>query len=110
MSDEPMYPLFLNLRGRNCVVVGGNAMAEAKVRDLLQAGAKVKVIAAEVTNAIATWARTQRLQWENRHYEAPDLRDPFVALTAARKNANAEVDAEAHTRNDLSHTVHHTEH
>src|SRR5260370_5918715 len=99
MSDEPMYPLFLNLRGRNCVVVGGNAMAEAKVRDLLQAGAKVKVIASEVTNAIATWARTQRLQWENRHYETADLRDAFMVVTAAGNNVNAEVYAGGQTRN-----------
>jgi uroporphyrin-III C-methyltransferase / precorrin-2 dehydrogenase / sirohydrochlorin ferrochelatase len=65
MNDEPMYPLFLNLSGRNCMVGGGNVMAEAKVRDLLQAGAKVKVIASEVTDAITTWARTERVQWEN---------------------------------------------
>ncbi len=110
MSDEPMYPLFLNLRGRNCVVVGGNAMAEAKVRDLLQAGAKVKVIASEVTNAIATWARTQRLQWENRHYETADLRDAFVVVTAAGNNVNAEVYAEAQTRNVLCNAVEDVEH
>jgi len=105
-----MYPLFLNLRGRSCVVVGGNAMAEAKVRDLLQAGAKVKVIASEVTNAIATWARTQRLQWDNRHYESADLRDAFVVVTAAGNNVNAEVYAEAETRNVLCNAVDDVEH
>ena len=28
-----LYPLFLSLRGRVCVVVGGNEMAEAKIQN-----------------------------------------------------------------------------
>lgn len=110
MNDEPMYPLFLNLRERNCVVVGGNAIAEAKVRDLLQAGAKVKVIASELTDAIATWARTERVQWENRHYETGDLRDAFVIVTAAGNKVNAAVYAEAEARNTLCNAVDDVEH
>jgi len=110
MNDEPTYPLFLNLRGRNCVVVGGNATAEAKVRDLLKAGAKVKVIASKVTDAIASWVRTERVQWENRHYETGDLRDAFVIVTAAGNKVNAEVYAEAEARNALCNAVDDVEH
>jgi precorrin-2 dehydrogenase/sirohydrochlorin ferrochelatase len=110
MNDEPMYPLFLNLRARNCVVVGGNSIAEAKVRDILQAGAKVKVIASEVTDAIATWARIGRVQWENRDYETGDLRDAFVIVTAAGNKVNAEVYAEAEARNALCNAVDDVEH
>jgi hypothetical protein len=33
-----LYPLFLTLKGRNCVVVGGNEMAEGKIRELLAKG------------------------------------------------------------------------
>lgn len=110
MNDEPMYPLFLNLRGRNCVVVGGNAMAEAKVRDLLQAGARVRVIASEGTDAIATWARTECVQWEKRHYQTGDLRDAFVVVTAAGNKVNAEVYAEAEARNVLCNAVDDVEH
>jgi precorrin-2 dehydrogenase/sirohydrochlorin ferrochelatase len=110
MNDAPMYPLFLNLRGRNCVVVGGNAMAEAKVRDLLQAGAKVKVIASEVTDAIATWVSTARVQWEKRDYETGDVRDAFVIVTAAGNRVNAEVYAEAEARNAFCNAVDDVEH
>ena len=34
-----LYPLFLNLQGRVCVVVGGNEMAEWNKRELLDADA-----------------------------------------------------------------------
>jgi siroheme synthase-like protein len=101
MNDDTMYPLFLNLRGRNCVVVGGNNTAEAKIRNLLGTGAQVMVIAPEVTDAIAAWAGTGRVQWESRHYETGDLRDAFLVVTAAGSSTNAQVYAEAETRNTL---------
>ena len=45
-----LYPLFLNLQGRTCVVVGGTEMAEGKTRELVDAGARIRLIAPEVTN------------------------------------------------------------
>jgi siroheme synthase-like protein len=48
-----LYPLFLNLRSRFCVVVGGGEMAEGKIRALLEADAKVRVIAPAVTEQVA---------------------------------------------------------
>jgi hypothetical protein len=38
MKNDTMYPLFLNLRGRSCVVIGGNEMAEAKIPTLAAFG------------------------------------------------------------------------
>jgi siroheme synthase (precorrin-2 oxidase/ferrochelatase) len=55
-----LYPLFQSLRGRDCFVVGGNEMAEAKVRDLLEAAAKVRVIAPVATGQIIEWSRSSR--------------------------------------------------
>src|SRR5207247_2641292 len=110
MNDEPKYPLFLNLRGRNCVVVGGNTMAEAKVRDLLQAGAKVKAIAAEVTDEIVAWALQELVHWEKRSYKTGDLCDAFLVVTAAGRATNAEVFAEAEERNTLCNAVDDIEH
>ena len=46
------YPLFLDLRGRPCLVVGGGRMATEKVEGLLGAEADVSVISPEVTDAI----------------------------------------------------------
>jgi uroporphyrin-III C-methyltransferase/precorrin-2 dehydrogenase/sirohydrochlorin ferrochelatase len=38
------YPVFLDLAGQPCVVVGEGTAADAKVRDLVEAGAEVRVI------------------------------------------------------------------
>jgi uroporphyrin-III C-methyltransferase/precorrin-2 dehydrogenase/sirohydrochlorin ferrochelatase len=50
MAD--LLPLFLNLTGRTVVLVGGGPVATAKLRQLVAAGAHVRVIAPEMTDEI----------------------------------------------------------
>ena len=61
-----LYPLFLNLQGRTCVVVGGTEMAEGKTRELVDAGARIRLIAPEVTNQISAWVQEGKLHWSRR--------------------------------------------
>ena len=95
-----LYPLFLNLRDRACVVVGGSEMAEGKTRGLLDAGARIRVIAPEVTGQISAWAESGKLQWHARPYQIGDLRDAFLVVSAADAETNARVFVEA----DAEHT------
>jgi siroheme synthase-like protein len=46
--DQPLYPVSLVVAGRPCLVVGGGAVAVGKVRGLVEAGARVTVVAPEV--------------------------------------------------------------
>jgi len=73
-------------------------MAEAKTRELLDAGARTRLIAPEVTNQISAWAESGKLQWEDRTYQSGDLRDAFLGVSAADAETNAHVfeEAEAH--------------
>ena len=90
-----LYPLFLNLQRRVCVVVGGSAMAEGKIRKLLEADANVRVIAPVVTEPVAEWSETGRLQWVARVYERGDVRDAFLVVCVADAETNARVFEEA---------------
>ena len=45
MSDYYPYPVFINMRDRSCIVVGGGKVALRKISDLLETGAKVTVVA-----------------------------------------------------------------
>ena len=47
-----LFPIFVKLDARVAVVVGGGALAEAKVAALLEAGAMVRVVAPSVSAAI----------------------------------------------------------
>ena len=100
-----LYPLFLNLRDRTCVVIGGGEMAEGKTRELLDAGAQIRLIAPEVTNQISAWADSGRLQWEARTYQSGDVRDAFLVVSIVDAETNARVFAEAEKQHSLCNSI-----
>lgn len=77
------YPVALQLAGRPCVVIGGGSVAEEKVRGLLDAGARVTLIAPQVTPHLARLAEEGRIVWLPRTYRPGDLRGAFLAIAAA---------------------------
>jgi precorrin-2 dehydrogenase/sirohydrochlorin ferrochelatase len=78
----PLFPMFLRLEGRACLVVGAGAVAEEKIRGLLDAGARVRVIAPSATAAIAELARTKKLNWFARNFKPGDIADAFLIVAA----------------------------
>ena len=100
-----LYPLFLNLQGRNCVVIGGSEMAEAKIRDLLDAGARVRLLAQDITPQIEKWAQAGELNWEARPYHRGDLADAFLVVSVADTETNAQVFEEAEARHIFCNAV-----
>jgi siroheme synthase (precorrin-2 oxidase/ferrochelatase) len=90
-----LYPLFLKLRGRTWVVIGGNAMAKTKVRELMNSEANVRLIAPTVTEQISAWSREEKLRWEPHSYSSGDLRDAFLVVSVAHTETNAAVFEEA---------------
>jgi precorrin-2 dehydrogenase/sirohydrochlorin ferrochelatase len=76
------YPVFLNLKNKLCVVIGGGKVAERKVISLLKAGAKVKIISPEVTETLKKLIQTHNLQWEKRPYQEEDLKEAFLVIAA----------------------------
>lgn len=76
------YPIFLNLAGRCCVVIGGGAVAERKVETLLQVGATVTVISPSLTKALGSWAEEGKIRYIMRGYRAGDLAGFALAFVA----------------------------
>jgi precorrin-2 dehydrogenase/sirohydrochlorin ferrochelatase len=76
------YPIFLDLRGRSCLVVGGGEIATRKLEGLLQAGASVTVISPEVTEIIRDHADAGELRHIKRPYRHGDLGGYFLAYAA----------------------------
>jgi precorrin-2 dehydrogenase / sirohydrochlorin ferrochelatase len=100
-----LYPLFLNLEGRTCIVIGGNDMAEAKVRELLNANAVIRLIAPAVTQQILAWSREEKLCWESRSYSSGDLQDAFLVVSVADTETNAMAFEEAEAGHILCNAV-----
>jgi uroporphyrin-III C-methyltransferase/precorrin-2 dehydrogenase/sirohydrochlorin ferrochelatase len=92
------FPLFLDLHGQDVLVVGGGAVAERKIRLLLQAGARVHVTAAALNPGLRAWADAGRLAQVAEHYAARQLegkRLVFAATSDAALNRTVFGDAEA---------------
>src|SRR3954464_1846865 len=82
-----LLPLFLNLTARDVVLVGGGPVATAKLRQLLAAGARVRVVAPEGTDEIAG----QPVTVERRPFVASDLDGAWLVVAAATPEVNREV-------------------
>src|SRR5512132_2806023 len=101
-----LFPMFLKLEGRSCLVVGAGKIGESKIRSLLVAHAKVRVVAPWVTPAVAGWARTGVLEWDAREFEASDLDAIFLVIAATSSvGVNDLVYREATRRHILCNVV-----
>ena len=90
------YPAILLLEGRLAVVIGGGQVAQRKVRTLLDAGAKVRVVAAEVTKGIRGYADRGEIELVERRYERGDLAGSAAVVAATDdEEVNKTVFAEA---------------
>jgi siroheme synthase-like protein len=105
------YPVALELSGRRCVVTGGGAEAERKVRALLEAEADVVVIAPSVTEGLRDLGRRGELAHVARRYRRGDLAGAFLVIAAdADRALRAGVFAEAEAERVLCNAVDDVEH
>ena len=91
-----VFPVFLKLEGRRVLVVGAGPVAAGKLRALLNAGARVKVVAPEVVNEIA--ALEPAIAIERRPFETSDLDGVWYVVAAAPPAVNREVSRAADAR------------
>ena len=90
-----LYPIFLDLSGRRCVVVGGGGVADRKARKLLQARAEVVVISPEVGAELESVA----VEIHRRPYREGDLEGAYLAFAATNvREVNRAVAREAKER------------
>ncbi len=90
-------PVFLDLAGRRCIVLGGDGHASAKAHALVEAGAQVTVITASPCPEIEALAMDGRLTLRRRDYRTGDLAAARLAIDASgddRINALSHDEAE----------------
>ena len=93
------YPIFVEMEGRACVVIGGGRVAEGKVQGLLAAGAAVTVVSPSLTPALADLLAAGHVRHEARAYREGDLDGCEVCMVATDDGAvNATVAAEGKRR------------
>jgi precorrin-2 dehydrogenase/sirohydrochlorin ferrochelatase len=82
MNEPALFPMFVKLTARRCVVIGAGPLAESKIESLLRAGAQVVVVAPEATGRVQELAAADKLRWRRRTFTDSDLADAFLAVAA----------------------------
>jgi precorrin-2 dehydrogenase / sirohydrochlorin ferrochelatase len=82
-------PIFIDVSGRACVVIGGGEIAERKVRSLIEAGATVVVISPTVTPELAAMSHAGAIRHLSRKYQHGDLAGAWLAFEATGDDPTA---------------------
>lgn len=91
-----LYPVFFELKDRNCLVVGGGRVATRKTTSLLECGARVRVVAPRVVPDMERLALAGKIGLERREYRREDLDGMFLVIAATDDPAvNRRVSADA---------------
>lgn len=77
-----LFPIFLKLAARPCIVIGAGHLAESKIESLQAAHAKVTVIAPAATPRITDLAAGGEVTWLQREYADGDLTGNFLVVAA----------------------------
>jgi precorrin-2 dehydrogenase/sirohydrochlorin ferrochelatase len=81
-SCQDYYPLFLDLKNKKVVVVGGGGVAERKVQGLLSAGARVRLVSPDVTRALGEMASNGLIDYVPRSFAPEDLDMAWLVVAA----------------------------
>ena len=102
-----LFPIFLKMTGRPCLVIGAGNLAESKIESLRAAEAAVTVIAPYASPAIEGLAASGEVLWHAREYQAGDVApDTFLVVTATDvPEVNRAVYLEATSKSILCNAV-----
>ena len=96
------YPVNLDIKGKNCLVVGGGTVASRKAQTLIDCEAIVSVVSPEFSEALKKLEQTSSFTMIQRPYQTSDLDDKFLVIGATNdENLNRRVNADAEQRNML---------
>ena len=89
-----LYPINLDIKNKNCVVIGGGEVALRKIRGLLAAGANVKVIAPEICAGVEELFKRGEISLLRKNFSEELISDEIILIAATN---NPEVNQRAAT-------------
>jgi precorrin-2 dehydrogenase / sirohydrochlorin ferrochelatase len=96
------YPVNLDIKNQNCLVVGGGAVAFRKVKTLADCGAVVTVVSPEFCNEFQEFKKESRVRLIQRRYQPSDLDEKFLVIGATDdEGINRRISADAKQKNIL---------
>jgi len=100
------YPIFLDLKDKPVLVVGGGAIARDKTEKLLAAGARVEIVSPQLIEELARLAENGAFRHIAREFAESDLDEKYLVVSATDDKAvNEEVSRIAEARRILCNVV-----
>ncbi len=101
-----LFPMFMKLTGKQCLVVGAGKVGEPKISGLIDTGARLHVVAIEAGSQVREWAGAGKIDLELRAFTARDLDGKFLTVAAtASDSLNRLIYREAQQRGVLCNVV-----
>jgi precorrin-2 dehydrogenase / sirohydrochlorin ferrochelatase len=98
--------MFVKLEGKRCLVVGAGKVGESKIGGLIDAGARLHVVALEASEGVHRWANAGKITLELRAFAPADLDETFLVIVATVSRAlNGSIYREAQQRGILCNVV-----
>jgi len=76
------YPVYLDLRGQRCTVIGGGRVAERKIKGLLRADAEVTVISPDLTPGLQKLSDSGEIKHKKRRFRKGDTKGALLVIAA----------------------------
>jgi uroporphyrin-III C-methyltransferase len=110
MNDQgnamSLFPIFLKLERRPCLIVGAGHVALEKITSLLRAGAKLRVVAPDACEAVQQLAANGTIALELRRFQESDLEgQAFIVTATDSRDVNQQVFLAAQQRGLLCNSV-----
>ncbi|HYW75437.1 MAG TPA: bifunctional precorrin-2 dehydrogenase/sirohydrochlorin ferrochelatase [Gammaproteobacteria bacterium] len=77
------FPIFLRIRNRGCLVVGGGAVATRKVRQLRKAGARIDIVASGLDPALQALLRAGQCRRAGDSFKSSQVRGCALVIAAS---------------------------
>ena len=83
-GQKTLFPVFMDLKGKDVLVLGGGKVAERRVKTLSDFGAKITVISPEAAEFIKLTATENKIKWLKKEYQIGDITEskPFLVIAA----------------------------
>lgn len=105
-STDSYYPIYLDLKKKRCIIVGGGKIAERKCLSLIKNGADVTVISPDITKRLEYYRDRGKIKHIPRLYRKGDLKSSFLVIAATdSEEINRKIYAEAKDKNILLNVV-----
>lgn len=105
-EKKNLYPVYLDLEGVSCLIVGGGTVAGRKIGPLTKSGAKVTVVSPDAGEKVSEAAENGKIDWQKREYRDGEAGEYLLVIAATgNSRVNQKVGLDGHQASRLVNVV-----